>query len=98
MVLIFVFWIILSIIVGVKASRQYQRDGFGWFMLSIFISPLLAFLLLKAFGPKPAETEPELAAESLAYAANSLRHPLVMALMVIGMLASFWALASVVHG
>jgi hypothetical protein len=39
--LLFIFWIILSIIVGVHASRRYQRDGFGWFVFSIFLSPLV---------------------------------------------------------
>jgi hypothetical protein len=97
-VLLFVLWIILSILVGVDASRRYQRDGFGWFVFSIFLSPLVAFLLLKALGPKTPETEIELAAENLAYLAKSLRHPLVEVLIVIGLLVSLWTLISLVHG
>jgi NADH:ubiquinone oxidoreductase subunit 6 (subunit J) len=96
--LLFIFWIILSIIVGVNASRRYQRDGFGWFVFSIFLSPLVAFLLLKALGPKPPETEIERAAESFAHVAKSLRHPLVVVLIVVGLLLSLWTLISVVHG
>ena len=98
MELLFIFWIILSIIVGVNASRRYQRDGFGWFVFSIFLSPLVAFLLLKTLGPKPPETEIERAAESFAYFAKSLRHPLVVVLIVVGLLLSLWTLISVVHG
>ncbi len=98
MVLLFCFWIILSILVGVDASRRYQRDGFGWFVFSIFLSPLVAFPLIKALGPRPQETEIERAAEGLAYVANSVRHPLVEVLIVVGLLVSLWTLISLVHG
>ena len=43
------FWICISIIVGIYASRL-NRNGFGWFIASIFISPLLAWLFLLAIG------------------------------------------------
>ncbi len=98
MELLFIFWIILSIIVGVNASRRYQRDGFGWFVFSIFLSPLIAFLLLKALGPKTPGTEVEVAAENLAYLAKSVRHPLVEAIIVVGLFLSVWVLVSLVHG
>lgn len=40
-------WLILSIVVGVWASRK-GRSGFGWFVLAILFSPLLAGLFLAA--------------------------------------------------
>jgi hypothetical protein len=47
--MIILFWICISIIVGIYASRL-NRNGFGWFIASIFISPLLAWLFLLAIG------------------------------------------------
>jgi hypothetical protein len=44
-VLIIIVWLVSSIIVGVAASSR-NRIGFGWFLLSIFFSPLLAGLWL----------------------------------------------------
>ena len=43
---IFIFWFIFAIIVGVWAGN-WGRSGFGYFMLSIILSPILsAFILL----------------------------------------------------
>jgi fumarate reductase subunit C len=52
--LVFVTWITLSVIVGIAASRHFNRDGFGWAVLSAIVSPLITFLLLLALGPKGA--------------------------------------------
>jgi fumarate reductase subunit C len=52
--LVFVTWITLSVIVGIAASRHFNRDGFGWTVLSAIVSPLITFLLLLALGPKGA--------------------------------------------
>lgn len=41
------FWIVFAIIVGVAANTR-GRDGVGWFVLAVLISPLLAGLLLLA--------------------------------------------------
>jgi hypothetical protein len=41
----FVFWLGFSVIVAILASRR-GRNGFGWFLLSALISPLLAGLLV----------------------------------------------------
>jgi hypothetical protein len=41
----FVFWLIFSIVVGIGAAGR-GRNGAGWFLLSMVISPVLAFLLL----------------------------------------------------
>ena len=41
------FWIALSSVVGVAASSR-GRDGGGWFVLALVISPLIAGLLVVA--------------------------------------------------
>lgn len=38
-------WFVAAIVVGVMAG-VFGRSGFGWFVLAIFISPLLAGLLV----------------------------------------------------
>ncbi len=42
---IVLLWVGFTVVVGVLASRK-QRSVFGWVVLSLFISPLLAGLLL----------------------------------------------------
>lgn len=42
---IFFFWLIASIIVAVAAAAR-GRTGFGWFVLSLIISPLLSLILV----------------------------------------------------
>jgi hypothetical protein len=52
--IIFLFWVGFAIIVGVAANTR-GRDSVGWGVLAVFISPLLAGLLLLALprGTKP---------------------------------------------
>jgi len=45
-------WLILAVIVGVGANTR-GREGGGWFLLAVIISPLLAGLLLLALPRKP---------------------------------------------
>lgn len=45
-------WIIISVAVAIYANRL-NRSGFGWFFLSLIISPLLTGILLLASGPLP---------------------------------------------
>lgn len=45
----FIFWIFLSILVGIFASSK-KRSGFGWFFLSLIISPLITFIILLVAG------------------------------------------------
>ena len=53
-----IVWFVAAIIVGLAASNRATRSGFGWFVLSLIISPLLAFLALLAVGRKrPAEVQ-----------------------------------------
>lgn len=48
--IVLVFWVIISIIVGVAANSR-GRNGVGWFLVSVFLSPILALLFLLAFPP-----------------------------------------------
>lgn len=48
-------WLLLSILVGVFAQRR-GRMGFGYFMLSIMLSPPLIWLAVLAIGPAEAAT------------------------------------------
>lgn len=51
------FWLIASIVVGVIATAR-RRNGFGWFLLALLISPLLACLLVLALG-EPIAAAPQ---------------------------------------
>ncbi len=49
-------WLFFAILTGVLASR-FGRNGFGWFLLAVLISPLFAALLvicLPSKAPPPA--------------------------------------------
>ncbi len=39
------FWAMFAVVVGVFASSK-GRSGFGWFLLSLIISPILGFLFV----------------------------------------------------
>jgi hypothetical protein len=45
MLLIIVLWLVIAIVVGVGANGR-GRSGFGWFLLAVRLSPLIAGLLL----------------------------------------------------
>ena len=44
---ILLFWVVGAIVVGIVANNK-GRSGFGWFVLGLLISPLLAGLLVLA--------------------------------------------------
>jgi hypothetical protein len=44
---IFILWIGLAAVVGVAANTR-GRNGFGWFLLAVVLSPLVAGLLVLA--------------------------------------------------
>jgi hypothetical protein len=48
------FWIGASIAVGMAAHNYRNRNGFGWFVLSLIISPVLAGLFLLACRKRAA--------------------------------------------
>lgn len=47
-------WFGFSAAIGVGAARRYDRNGVGWFFLSLLISPLLAVAFLLAAGTRRA--------------------------------------------
>lgn len=53
-----VIWFALAVVIGLGASSR-GRSGFGYFLLSVLLSPLVgaAALLLIASKPAPAEGE-----------------------------------------
>jgi hypothetical protein len=51
-----VIWLGLSVVVGVAASGR-GRSGFGWFLLSLFISPLIALLVLLVLANLKAQAD-----------------------------------------
>jgi hypothetical protein len=48
---IFLFWIGLSIAVGMFAEIRRNRSGVGWFLLALLTSPLLAFAFCAILEP-----------------------------------------------
>lgn len=49
---IFLLWLVCSIAVGVLANGM-RRSGYGWCLLALFISPLIAGILVFALdAPK----------------------------------------------
>jgi hypothetical protein len=53
------FWFFLAIATG-YAAKSRNRDGFGWFLLALLISPVIALLLLIAFRPLPEPTRDQI--------------------------------------
>lgn len=43
-------WLLLAVLVGVFAQRR-GRMGFGFFVLSVMLSPLIGWLIVLAIGP-----------------------------------------------
>jgi hypothetical protein len=54
--LFIICWIVLCVLTGTHAQRKYQRSAAGWGWLAVFISPLLAWIILWLVGPKPVTT------------------------------------------
>jgi hypothetical protein len=55
---IFLLWIILALLLGAYASTK-GRSFFGFFVLSIFLSPLIGLLVLLIVGPNTEKIEHE---------------------------------------
>ena len=47
----FFFWLVLSILAGAYANSK-KRSGFGWFLISIVLSPLISFIILAIISTK----------------------------------------------
>ena len=54
--MLIVIWIFGAVVIGAIAGGK-GRSGFGWFVLSLCISALLAGLLLALVGNAPAPSE-----------------------------------------
>jgi hypothetical protein len=52
---LFIFWFVFSFIVGYFATTK-NRSGFGWFVFSVCLSPILG-LIFVAVLPKKTHTE-----------------------------------------
>lgn len=52
----FIFWLMFSALVGVFASKR-GRSGFGWFLIALILSPLIAAILLALIPPNIAHIE-----------------------------------------
>jgi hypothetical protein len=50
---VFFFWIGGAIATGMFASVRRNRNGFGWFVLALLISPLLAIIFCAILPEKP---------------------------------------------
>lgn len=44
---VFIFWLLLSVAVGIYANNK-GRNGFGWFLFALIASPLVAFVFALA--------------------------------------------------
>lgn len=49
--MIFLFWILFTVLVGVAANSR-GRSAFGWIVASFFISPFFALLFILVMGNK----------------------------------------------
>lgn len=50
-IMFILFWIVLCVIIGSVASSM-GRSGFGWFMLSVLLSPIIGAVALLCAGRK----------------------------------------------
>jgi hypothetical protein len=50
----FLLWLIFAIVVGVAAGAR-GRNGFGWFLIAVILSPLIGLILVFAMPNKRAE-------------------------------------------
>lgn len=62
---VFLLWAAFSVVVGIAASAR-GRSGFGWFLLSLVISPLIALILVLVMQNKAQATVPEASAPAVA--------------------------------
>ncbi|WBA79549.1 zinc ribbon domain-containing protein [Endozoicomonas sp. GU-1] len=68
-----IFWIGLSIVVWVLADKR-ERSGAGWFILSLFISPVLAIVILLAIGDSDGSAKCPACAEKVKAEAKICKH------------------------
>jgi biotin transporter BioY len=50
--LFIVFYLLFSVLIGVFANQRRNRSGIGWFLISMLIGPLFAFLFVAVLREK----------------------------------------------
>jgi disulfide bond formation protein DsbB len=55
-----VFWLAFAIAVGMFAGIRRNRFGFGWFLLALIISPLLAGIFVAILKEGETDKDPQL--------------------------------------
>jgi hypothetical protein len=80
---LFISWFLFAALVGVFAEAR-GRNGVRWWLLSVFISPLLGMVLIGLLPPlkRPAGA-PAASAGQLALGAGVVQDPLVLGLRVV---------------
>jgi hypothetical protein len=80
---LFISWFLFAALVGVIAEWR-GRDGVRWWLLSVFISPLLGLVLIGLLPPlkRPAGT-PAPSAGQLALGAGVVQDPMVLGLRAV---------------
>ena len=48
------FYILLSVVTGVLAKAKLGRNGFAWFLIAVFMTPLFSCLFLIICGQNPS--------------------------------------------
>ncbi|MDE2811723.1 MAG: hypothetical protein OXM01_01785 [Gemmatimonadota bacterium] len=61
---IFLFWIAFAVVVGVIADKSKNRNGVGWALLSLLISPVLGLILVLCLPPGAADPKADAVRES----------------------------------
>ena len=94
-----ILWIAFSMVTGMFASIRRNRSGFGWFVLALFISSLLAFIFYAVLQPKPEQVRlaPTAAVNNALESPNDLASALLylvggMAAFAMMIIAMFWAM------
>jgi hypothetical protein len=71
---IFIGWIVFSILVGVFANSR-GRSGFGYFILSLVLSPLIMFIVVAILGDMKTQAAQAIAVAEAPAADTHVRCP-----------------------
>ena len=94
-----ILWVAFSMVTGMFGSIRRNRSGFGWFVIALFISSLLAFIFCAVLQPKPEQVRlaPTAAVNDALQSPNDLASALLylvggMAAFALLIIATFWAM------
>ena len=77
------FWLVFCVVVGVIA-RSRGRDGFWWFLLSLFLSPVLMLILVMCMDRAEAKpAAPDRTGSGDLVTGRMLRWAIVIAVAVV---------------